>query len=33
MRKIQTGKVQTYLVMVLIAVLGYFAFYLVQLMK
>jgi len=33
MRKIQTGKVQTYLVMVTMAVLGYFAFYLVQLMK
>ncbi|NTU68491.1 MAG: NADH-quinone oxidoreductase subunit L [Chlorobiaceae bacterium] len=33
MRKIQTGKVQTYLVMVMVAVLGYFAFYLVQLMK
>ena len=33
MRKIQTGKVQTYLVMVTAAVLGYFAFYLVQLMK
>ncbi|NTU58841.1 MAG: NADH-quinone oxidoreductase subunit L [Chlorobiaceae bacterium] len=33
MRKIQTGKVQTYLVMVLLAVLGYFAYYLVQLMK
>jgi NADH-quinone oxidoreductase subunit L len=33
MRKIQTGKVQTYLVMVMVAVLGYFAFYFVQLMK
>ncbi len=33
MRKIQTGKVQTYLVMVMVAVLGYFAVYLVQLMK
>jgi NADH-quinone oxidoreductase subunit L len=33
MRKAQTGKVQTYLVMVTAAVLGYFAFYLVQLMK
>ena len=33
MRKIQTGKVQTYLVMVLLAVLAYFAYYLVQLMK
>ena len=33
MRKIQTGKVQTYLVLVMVAVLGYFAFYLVQLMK
>jgi NADH-quinone oxidoreductase subunit L len=33
LRKTQTGKVQTYLVMVTVAVLGYFAFYLVQLMK
>ncbi len=33
MRKAQTGKVQTYLVLVMAAVLGYFAFYLVQLMK
>ena len=33
MRKIQTGKVQTYLVLVMVAVLGYFAVYLVQLMK
>ncbi|NTU93599.1 MAG: NADH-quinone oxidoreductase subunit L [Chlorobiaceae bacterium] len=33
MRKIQTGKVQTYLVMVMVAVLGYFAVYLIQLMK
>ncbi|NTU53616.1 MAG: NADH-quinone oxidoreductase subunit L [Chlorobiaceae bacterium] len=33
MRKIQTGKVQTYLVMVLFAVLGYFAFYIAQLIK
>ncbi|TNJ38467.1 NADH-quinone oxidoreductase subunit L [Chlorobaculum thiosulfatiphilum] len=32
-RKVQTGKVQTYLVMVVVAVLGYFAFYLVHLMK
>jgi NADH-quinone oxidoreductase subunit L len=33
MRKIQTGKVQTYLVLVMVSVLGYFAYYLVQLMK
>jgi len=33
MRKIQTGKVQTYLVMVMVAVLTYFAVYFVQLMK
>jgi NADH-quinone oxidoreductase subunit L len=32
-RKIQTGKVQTYLVMIVVAVLGWFAFYLAQLMK
>jgi NADH-quinone oxidoreductase subunit L len=32
-RKIQTGKVQTYLVMVMAAVLAYFAVYFVQLMK
>lgn len=32
-RKIQTGKVQTYLVLVVVAVLGYFAFYIVQLIK
>ena len=33
LRKIQTGKVQTYLVMVVVAVLGYFAFYIAQLIK
>jgi NADH-quinone oxidoreductase subunit L len=33
MRKIQTGKVQTYLLMVLVAIAGYFAYYLAQLLK
>ncbi|UWX58755.1 NADH-quinone oxidoreductase subunit L [Chlorobaculum sp. MV4-Y] len=32
-RKIQTGKVQTYLVMVVVAVLGWFAFYFAHLVK
>lgn len=33
LKKIQTGKVQTYLLMVMIAVLGYFVWYLAQLMN
>ena len=33
MKKIQTGKVQTYLVMVLVAVTGYIVYYFLQVMS